>query len=50
MSRREETDVPQDEAVEQPQGTTLYPGDTGQLPVDARRVLVHLLAGPSLDR
>lgn len=50
MNRREETEVPQDEAVEQPQGTILYPGDTGQLPVDARRVLVHLLAGPSLDR
>lgn len=27
----------------------LYPGDTGQLPLDARRVLCSLLAGPSLD-
>ena len=26
-----------------------YPGDTGQLPIDARRVLVQLLIGPSLD-
>lgn len=30
-------------------GTGLYPGDTGQLPEEARRVLVQLLAGPSLD-
>jgi len=27
----------------------LYPGDTGSLPGDARRVLTHLLAGPSLE-
>lgn len=27
----------------------LYPGDTGALGLDARRVLVQLLAGPSLD-
>ena len=27
----------------------LYPGDSGELPLDARRVLVQLLAGPSLD-
>lgn len=27
----------------------LYPGDTGRLPIDARRVLCSLLAGPSLD-
>jgi len=27
----------------------LYPGDTGELPEEARRVLVQLLAGPSLD-
>jgi hypothetical protein len=27
----------------------LFPGDTGQLPLDARRVLAQLLAGPSLD-
>ena len=27
----------------------LYPGDTGELPLDARRVLVQLLSGPSLD-
>lgn len=27
----------------------LYPGDTGMLPEAARRVLVHLLSGPSLE-
>ena len=27
----------------------LYPGDRGELPLEARRVLVQLLAGPSLD-
>ncbi len=28
---------------------TLYPGDSGELSLDARRVLVQLLTGPSLD-
>ncbi len=27
----------------------LYPGDTGTLPLEARRALVQLLSGPSLD-
>lgn len=27
----------------------LYPGDTGELPAEARRLLVQLLSGPSLD-
>jgi len=27
----------------------VFAGDTGELPMDARRVLVHLLLGPSLD-
>jgi len=27
----------------------LYPGDCGELPLEARRVLVQLLSGPSLD-
>jgi hypothetical protein len=31
-------------------GTGLYPGDLGQLPEMARRALVQLLAGPSLER
>ncbi len=32
------------------QEAVLYPGDTGRLPLDARRVFVQLLAGPSVDR
>jgi hypothetical protein len=28
---------------------TLFPGDTGELPLETRRVLIQLLAGPSLD-
>lgn len=31
------------------EGPVLYPGDTGRLPLDARRALCSLLAGPSLD-
>lgn len=31
-------------------GPGLYPGDTGLLPEAARRVLIQLLAGPSLER
>lgn len=27
----------------------LYPGDTGKLPEDARRVLIQMLSGPSID-
>lgn len=29
--------------------TTLYPGDTGTLPAETRRVLVNLMRGPMLD-
>ncbi|MCB1851445.1 MAG: DUF4194 domain-containing protein [Gammaproteobacteria bacterium] len=36
-----------DEALES--ADALYPGDSGELSLDARRVLVLLLAGPSLD-
>lgn len=31
------------------QSVGLYPGDSGQLPLETRRVLVQLLLGPSLD-
>lgn len=31
------------------QTTALFPGDSGQLALDTRRVLVQLLAGPSLE-
>lgn len=34
---------------EQIPGQALYQGDSGELSMDARRVLVQLLAGPSLD-
>ena len=32
-----------------PPATALFIGDTGELPLDARRTLVQLLSGPSLD-
>ncbi|WHZ18774.1 MAG: hypothetical protein OJF55_000923 [Rhodanobacteraceae bacterium] len=38
-----------DTAPESANGSGLFPGDTGSLPLDARRVLCQLLAGPSLD-
>ena len=44
-----------DERIEMPasgageESAALYPGDRGELPLEARRVLVQLLAGPSLD-
>ncbi len=48
MKRDEEVNTP--DAVEaEAQGAGLYPGDTGRLPEEARRVLAQLLAGPSLD-
>ncbi len=48
MNRDEEVKTP-DNAEEGLQGAGLYTGDAGQLPEEARRVLVQLLAGPSLD-
>lgn len=54
-----EESAPEDEAseeevlraggVEQESDQALYQGDSGDLSLDARRVLVQLLAGPSLD-
>ena len=35
--------------AEKPQHTGLFDGDSGSLPLDARRALCQLLAGPSLD-
>lgn len=32
-----------------PVDAALFAGDTGELPMDTRRVLVHLLLGPALD-
>jgi Domain of unknown function (DUF4194) len=40
---------PETEGLEQDSAQALYHGDTGELSLDARRVLVQLLAGPSLD-
>ncbi len=37
------------EGAEQESAQALYHGDSGELSLDARRVLVQLLAGPSLD-
>lgn len=42
-------DTHESEAVSAEQPQALYPGDTGELPEMARRVLVQLLIGPSLD-
>jgi len=45
MLKAEDTEQESDQALDQ----VLYPGDRGELSLDARRVLVQLLAGPSLD-
>lgn len=37
------------EGIEQESDQALYQGDSGELSLDARRVLAQLLAGPSLD-
>lgn len=44
-----EEEILKAEDVEQEPDQTLYQGDSGELSLDARRVLVKLLAGPSLD-
>jgi len=46
------TDDTPDEAAsipESPADSVLFAGDTGELAMDTRRVLVHLLLGPALD-
>ena len=40
---------PPPQGAEQASGQALYQGDSGDLALDARRVLVQLLAGPALD-
>ncbi len=47
MSSVEEAD--QAITPEAPVATALFANDTGELPLDTRRVLVQLLSGPSLD-
>lgn len=54
MTMHEETeagalDTPATEAAPCDSPDQLYPGDTGKLPEDARRLLVQLLSGPFLD-
>jgi len=49
MNRNDEAGAPTGPAEAGSASSGLYPGDTGQLPEGARRVLVQLLAGPSLD-
>jgi hypothetical protein len=39
--------LPEESVTEAKNG--LFPGDTGELPMDTRRVLVQLLSGPSID-
>ncbi len=47
--RAPEDEMLKSEGTEQESGQALYQGDSGELSLDARRVLVQLLAGPSLD-
>lgn len=49
MSESERPDSTSDEDAPEEVREGLYPGDTGELPEAARRVLVHLLIGPSLE-
>ncbi len=44
-----EEEMLETEGAEQASVQALYHGDSGELSLDARRVLVQLLAGPSLD-
>lgn len=50
MNQNKEHDSSLSDTGEQLPEGVLYPGDTGRLPLDARRVFVQLLAGPSVDR
>ena len=43
------SDTEDNALVESPVPVALFAGDTGELPLDARRALAQLLAGPSLD-
>ena len=44
-----EEEMLETDGAEQASAQALYHGDSGELSLDARRVLVQLLAGPSLD-
>jgi len=45
----ETEDASEREAPPPPRDGALFVGDSGELPMDTRRVLVHLLLGPALD-
>lgn len=46
----QDTEIPETNAESIDDETeALYPGDTGELPLEARRLLIQLLSGPSLD-
>ena len=45
----ETEDATDREAPHPPRDGALFAGDSGELPMDTRRVLVHLLLGPALD-
>lgn len=49
MNWSEDEDAAAIEPPENHDGSELFRGDTGTLPLDARRVFCHLLAGPSID-
>lgn len=48
-SAAESTDLTEAIAIEQTTPGALYYGDQGELPLDTRRTLMQLLAGPALD-
>jgi hypothetical protein len=49
MNLLEDDYVPVEPAAEKSKDSALFDGDCGNLPLDARRVLCQLLAGPSVD-
>jgi hypothetical protein len=51
MSSPTDEEAPPEPEADNPahEGAALFAGDTGELPMDTRRVLVHLLLGPALD-
>lgn len=48
-SEDREEPTPQDSPADRVGEAALFPGDSGNLPFEARRVLCQLLAGPSVD-
>jgi hypothetical protein len=42
-------DTAEQDGLSTPSASSLFAGDTGELPLDTRRALVQLLSGPSLD-